>query len=44
MHYAAETMTDFMLNVDFISKKPDLKAIFNDRFVQEAYARESAAN
>jgi NitT/TauT family transport system substrate-binding protein len=43
MPYAAETMTDFMLNVNFISKKPDLKAIFNDRFVQ-AYARESGAN
>lgn len=43
MPYAAEDMTEFMLNVDFISKKPDLDAILNDRFVQ-AYARQSGGN
>ncbi|MDR9404352.1 MAG: ABC transporter substrate-binding protein [Halothece sp. Uz-M2-17] len=43
MLYAAETMTEFMLSVDFISEKPNLSAIFNDRFVK-TYAQKSGSN
>jgi len=43
MPYAAEDMAEFMLKVNFISEKPDLDAILNDRFVQ-AYARQSDDN
>lgn len=32
MPYAAEDMAEFMLKVNFISEKPDLDAILNDRF------------
>ena len=39
MPYAAEVMTDFMVDVGFIPEAPDLDAIFDDTFVQ-AYAAE----
>jgi len=37
MPYAAQRMADFMVKVGFIKEAPDLKAIFNDKFVR-AYA------
>lgn len=37
MPYAAQVMTDFMVEVGFIPSAPDLDAIFDDQFVQ-AYA------
>lgn len=37
MPYAAERMTQFMLDVGFIETAPDLETIFDDRFVR-AYA------
>ncbi|MFB6274987.1 MAG: ABC transporter substrate-binding protein [Halothece sp.] len=43
LSYAAQDMAKFLLKIDFISQKPDLDAILNDRFV-EAYARQSSNN
>ena len=40
MPYAAEKMTEFMLDVGFIQEKPDLEAIFDDQFIKE-YAKEN---
>ena len=40
MPYAAEKMTEFMLDVDFIQEKPDLEAIFDDQFIKN-YAKEN---
>ncbi|MGF1481479.1 MAG: ABC transporter substrate-binding protein [Cyanophyceae cyanobacterium] len=42
MPFAAERMTEFMLNVEFIEEKPDLKAILDDRFVK-AYAKANSS-
>jgi NitT/TauT family transport system substrate-binding protein len=39
MPYAAQVMTDFMVEVGFIPSAPDLEAIFDDQFVQ-AYAEQ----
>jgi len=39
MPYAAEVMTEFMVEVGFIPEAPDLEAIFDDTFVQ-TYAEE----
>jgi len=35
MPFAAQKMADFMLQVDFIDKKPNLDAIFDDRFIKQ---------
>ena len=40
MPYAAEKMTEFMLDVDFIQEKLDLEAIFDDQFIKN-YAKEN---
>lgn len=40
MPYAAQRMTDFMLEVGLINQKPDLTTLFNDQFVQQ-YAANS---
>jgi NitT/TauT family transport system substrate-binding protein len=37
MPYAAQQMTDFMVEVCFIPEAPDLSGLFDDRFIQ-AYA------
>jgi NitT/TauT family transport system substrate-binding protein len=37
MPYAAERMSDFMVEVGFIPEAPDLEAVLDDQFVQ-AYA------
>ena len=41
MPFAAERMADFMVGVGFIPEAPDLKAIFDDRFIK-AYAAENS--
>ena len=40
MPYAAEKMTEFMLDVEFIQEKPDLETIFDDQFIKN-YAKEN---
>ena len=38
MQFAAQMMSKFMVNVDFIPTVPDLAILFDDRFVQD-YAK-----
>jgi len=35
MPYAAERMTEFMIDVGFISEGPDLSKLFDDRFIKQ---------
>ena len=39
MPHAAEIMADFMVDVGFISEKPDMSNLFDDRFIRAAADR-----